>query len=256
MYLCNAGLGISNGKVHINFTNCEERTLQGTNDTSVTLKDDANGAMQYTVAVVFVYSIAVLGVFGLGLYNRRKHRRDHVDNETRAFLKNYEDVKRICEQKSRLGAIQALLHQLHNEPINNCAESSLNNLALLPISISNFNDNDSEFQLPLLDGNGVLADQASDETQTLDKGKNSPVRAKITLLGSSRRTYKECEKCLARRGVVTTFDKCKCRFYDFESADYSLFTETVDLSNNETNEQEIHIDPENCEQKFNGVSFM
>ncbi|XP_060577619.1 uncharacterized protein LOC132734786 isoform X2 [Ruditapes philippinarum] len=214
--------------------------------------------MQYTVAVVFVYSIAVLGVFGLGLYNRRKHRRDHVDNETRAFLKNYEDVKRICEQKSRLGAIQALLHQLHNEPIANCTESSLNNLALLPISISNVNDVESDSQYPLLDGNGVFGDMSADVALTSDKGKSSPARAKMTLLGSSRRSYKECERCLARRGVVTTLDKCMCRFYDFETDDYSLFTETVDLSNvgSETNVQEPRIDSENCEHRFNDVSFM
>ncbi|XP_045158678.2 uncharacterized protein LOC123524494 [Mercenaria mercenaria] len=252
MYLCNAGVGLSNGNVHINFTDCNKRTSHDvTNQTSLTLKDDANGAMQYTVAVVFVYSIAVLGVFGLGLYNRRKHRRNHVDNETRAFLKNYEDVRRICEQKSRLGAIQALLHQIHNEQMTNCTDSSVNNLALLPFSLSNISENTlTDFVVDgVTESNKKLLDEG---THKPEKGKGSPARAKLTLLGSSRRSYKECKRCWSRRGVVTTYDKCMCRFYDdLVTGDSGQLTETVDLSNIE----EMHINSENCEKTFNNVSF-
>lgn len=289
MYLCNAGLGVSNnGKIHVNFTDCNERSphddVNGT--VSQTMKDDASGAMQYTVAVVFVYSIAVLGVFGLGLYNRRKYRRYHVDNETRAFLKNYEDVRRTCEQRSRLGAIQALLLQLHNEPLSNCdyrkPSASANSLAFLAISLSSLNERET-VNNTLIDGvneltgtsdtqstlNNVLqgergglaalsANKSENDTQQEHKVRNSSMRAKRTLLGSSRRSYKGCRRCWTRRGAVNTPDHCPCKFNETTVAsDTPRVIEVVISPGSDQNNETSHRNSNNGKEEDNScVSFV
>ncbi|KAL4237058.1 hypothetical protein ACF0H5_005442 [Mactra antiquata] len=226
MYLCNASVGLSIfGYVHVNFTDCSKHIDIHGNKGSAGKDSNAMGAMQYTVAVFLVYGIAVLGVFGLGINHRRKQRRYNMDHEARKFLKNYENVRRICEQRSRVGAVNALLRQLHNEPEASDNHSdpnvrkgrpSVNSLAFLPISLSIieedeavgelYNENDRRYSNGV-DGNRI---PPNDNVIVDDKLKVHKSGIKRTNLGSSRRSYKSCKMCLATRGVTVSRDNCRC----------------------------------------------
>lgn len=205
MYLlCNSSFGLSsnNENIHVNFTECSKLT-DATNRTSLTLKDDAKGAMQYTVAVVLVYSIAVLGVFGLGLYNSRRNRRGDTDRETRAFMKNYEEVRRTCEQRCRLCAVTTLIHQLHKEPVNSTDVSTVpmnKSIALLPVSLSSVTKQEFDnSQTPQnmfdvsRDNIDIAAEKSADDGLKVHKQYSG--RIQRTMLGSSRRSYKYKAPC-------------------------------------------------------------
>ncbi|KAK3091546.1 hypothetical protein FSP39_020661 [Pinctada imbricata] len=49
---------------------------------------DAVGALQFTIAVVFVYSLAAIGIFVMGYYGRRSAEKDETEKEIRLFLKS------------------------------------------------------------------------------------------------------------------------------------------------------------------------
>ncbi|KAH3697701.1 hypothetical protein DPMN_085208 [Dreissena polymorpha] len=173
------------------------------------ITEDAFGAMQYTIAVVFVYGVAVLGVFGLSHYSRQKRRRNG-DNETDEFLKNYDEVRRVWEQRSRVGVVCQLLHSLHSQPgdspslqVHRPVLPSVNSLAFLPISFSQVN----EERVP-----SVTDGQTSFEGQLLmvEPQDNKDPRTG-TILGSSRRTYTTCRKCKTTFDPLAPFNKdCAC----------------------------------------------
>lgn len=226
MYLCNASVGLSiSGYVHVNFTDCNKHVVGvDQNGASGGLENNAMGAMQYTVAVFIVYGVAVLGVFGLGINHRRKQRRHNMDHEARNFLKNYDDVRRICEQRSRVGAVNALLRQLHNEPESrddgnpdlSKARPSVNSLAFLPISLSIIEEDEPNFKIwnecdrknsLSYDSQRTILNGPSNTDEKLKVHKCNKTR---TTLGSSRRSYKWCKLCLATHGVTVSRNNCQC----------------------------------------------
>ena len=237
MFLCNMKMGVlSDGNFAINFTDCSEADERARVDgnqtlpnTTSDLQKDGSGAMRYTIAVVVLYGIAMLGVFGMGQFRKRKRRNDAIDHETNIFLKNYDEVRRTWERQSRVGVVSALLHQLHNQPVTDeyCRRSrpSVNSLAFLPITLyvkseadvdsesdaiemSTFNANDCHMRI----SDEIEANDAEDCTNT-DKDRRK--QSRVSLLGSSRRSLKKytytCRNCLAVHGVSMSRQGCFCK---------------------------------------------
>ncbi|XP_033738551.1 uncharacterized protein LOC117326059 [Pecten maximus] len=87
------------------------------NDTSVHQNStsnayDADGAMKFTVAVVTMYSIGMVGVLVMGLRNRKKANAD-VDKEVDYFMKDINKVRIRLEKKGRLDSINKLLRSMN-----------------------------------------------------------------------------------------------------------------------------------------------
>nr|KAG5703256.1 hypothetical protein BaRGS_034167 [Batillaria attramentaria] len=59
---------------------------------------DHEGALKYTIAVVLIFGIGVIGM--LGIYARRKVSEDLLDKETNEFFKRFE------AQRCRLRRLQ------------------------------------------------------------------------------------------------------------------------------------------------------
>lgn len=229
MYLCNLELGLSgNGNIHINFTDCNEADARSRDTGNMTRskmtsrsREDSFGAMQYTIAVVALYGIAMLGVFAMGQFRRRKQRHDKMDHETNVFLKNYDEVRRTWEQQSRVGVVSALLHQLHNQPVSNeyCNNTrpSVNSLAFLPITLSGMQSNvdtvSEEDVTSLLSFDTRAYDRVlstDDNEELVSEERNVSKEARVTLLGSSRRTFSRCDQCLTSHGVSVHRYECQC----------------------------------------------
>ena len=49
---------------------------------------DAVGALQFTIAVVLVYSLAAVGIFVMGYYGRRSSEKDEMEKEIKLFMKS------------------------------------------------------------------------------------------------------------------------------------------------------------------------
>lgn len=217
-------MGLSqNGQLFVNFTECNQADehARGRNVTNATVtSEDSFGAMQYTIAVVVLYGIAMLGVFGLGQFKRRKRRHDNMDVETSVFLKNYDKLRRNMEQQSRVGAVSALLTQLHNGPVSDETfardRPSTASLAFLPITLSEIQS----------DVNSVSRTDVGNATASCDDSftdiyasTNSPSgvqenrsyqrqEVRVTLLGSSRRNFSSCKHCLETHGVNVSRQEC------------------------------------------------
>ncbi|OWF36342.1 uncharacterized protein LOC110441787 [Mizuhopecten yessoensis] len=73
---------------------------------------DAEGAMKFTVAVVTMYSIGMVGVLVMGLRNSRKTNSD-VDEEVDYFMKDINKVRIRLEKKGRLESINKLLDSMN-----------------------------------------------------------------------------------------------------------------------------------------------
>lgn len=229
MYLCRVRVGLSqNGRLFVNFTECNQADehARGRNVTNatVTSEKDSFGAMQYTIAVVVLYGIAMLGVFGLGQFKRRKRRHDNMDVETSVFLKNYDKVRRNMEQQSRVGAVSALLTQLHNGPVSDETfardRPSTASLAFLPITLSEIQSDVNN--VSRTDVGNVTSSFDDSFTDDIYASTNFPSRVqedrsdqrqelRVTLLGSSRRKFSSCKQCLATHGVNVSRQECLCR---------------------------------------------
>ncbi|CAC5404166.1 unnamed protein product [Mytilus coruscus] len=95
----------------------EFNNVTGCNVTNSTVPEikpyDAEGAMKFTVAVVMVYGVAVIGVFAVSYASRRKPVNYDVDRQARYFVKNMDDVRTNLERKNRLISINMLLKNIH-----------------------------------------------------------------------------------------------------------------------------------------------
>jgi hypothetical protein len=94
-------------------------TSIGCNLTSTTEAEagqyDAEGALKFTVAVVMVYGVAVMGVFAVSYASRRKPQNYDVDKQARSYVKNMDDVRHKLERKNRLHSINLLLKNIHGD---------------------------------------------------------------------------------------------------------------------------------------------
>ncbi|XP_069127165.1 uncharacterized protein [Argopecten irradians] len=79
---------------------------------STTTSYDAEGAMKFTVAVVTMYSVGMVGVLVLGLRTRKKTNAD-VDKEVDYFMKDINRVRIRLEKKGRLDSINKLLRSMN-----------------------------------------------------------------------------------------------------------------------------------------------
>ncbi|XP_060077434.1 uncharacterized protein LOC132556987 [Ylistrum balloti] len=75
---------------------------------------DAEGAMKFTVAVVTMYSVGMVGVLVMGLRHKKKSNAD-VDKEVDYFMKDINKVRVRLEKKGRLDSINKLLTSINIE---------------------------------------------------------------------------------------------------------------------------------------------
>lgn len=54
---------------------------------------DAEGALKFTVAVVVVYGVAVMGVFIMGYFGRKRRYNAELDQQANNFLRNLEQAR-------------------------------------------------------------------------------------------------------------------------------------------------------------------
>ena len=74
---------------------------------------DSSGAVTYMVAVMLTYAVAVIGVFALSFIKRKKRSLARADREAQIFMKSIDDIRIMSEKKYRVGAVAALLEQVH-----------------------------------------------------------------------------------------------------------------------------------------------
>ena len=119
MVLCNVTHRLQAGVLQMDFTDCNITSAadvaKKSNTTSSDVNVDAEGAMKFTVAVIMVYGMAVMGVLALEFF-RKKQRTQSVDDEAVEFVKGYDSVRRSIDRKARVGAVSCLLQSIHNGP--------------------------------------------------------------------------------------------------------------------------------------------
>lgn len=70
---------------------------------------DAEGALKFTVAVVLVYGVAVMGVFVLGYFGRKRRNNAELDQQANNFLRNLEQVRYKLEKDKQVGNVKNFL---------------------------------------------------------------------------------------------------------------------------------------------------
>lgn len=83
------------------------------NQTALARNYDAEGALKFTVAVVMVYGVAVIGVFAVSYVSRRKPQNFDVDKQARTYVKTLDNVRLKLERNNRLHSINSLLKNIH-----------------------------------------------------------------------------------------------------------------------------------------------
>lgn len=83
------------------------------NHTAIRTGYDAEGALKFTVAVVMVYGVAVIGVFAVSYVSRRKPQNFDVDKQARTYVKTLDNVRLKLERNNRLHSINSLLKNIH-----------------------------------------------------------------------------------------------------------------------------------------------
>lgn len=107
MVMEHIGLLTKNGTGE-NYTVYEMTTNVSDNMTSQSKYDDV-GAMQYILAVVLVYGVAVIGVFVLSYFGRRKRDRVDIDRQATTYIRSMKIMRGRLEKKHRLESIKSLL---------------------------------------------------------------------------------------------------------------------------------------------------
>ena len=119
MVLCNVTHRLQSSVLQMDFSDCNITSAVDvatkSNTTSSDVNVDAEGAMKFTVAVIMVYGMAVMGVLALEFF-RKKQRTQSVDDEAVEFVKGYDSVRRSIDRKARVGAVSCLLQSIHNGP--------------------------------------------------------------------------------------------------------------------------------------------
>ena len=119
MVLCNVTHRLQAGVLQMDFSDCNITSATDvatkSNTTSSDVDVDAEGAMKFTVAVIMVYGMAVMGVLALEFF-RKKQRTQSADDEAVEFVKGYDSVRRTIDRKARVGAVSCLLQSIHNGP--------------------------------------------------------------------------------------------------------------------------------------------
>ncbi|XP_071117614.1 uncharacterized protein [Haliotis cracherodii] len=99
---------------------------------------DYQGAMKFTVAVVLVYGIGVIGV--LGIYVRRR-RNYSIERDTDMFVKGLQEHRDLLEKKRQLSAVQNLINSIHGNawkytPSSTAASTPVRTPDINPLTLS------------------------------------------------------------------------------------------------------------------------
>ena len=74
---------------------------------------DGVGAMKFTVAVVLVYGVAVIGVFVMGYFGRRrKGENEEMDRQANVFLKSFDHVRTQLQKEKQVGSVTNVLRRI------------------------------------------------------------------------------------------------------------------------------------------------
>ncbi|KAK6179373.1 hypothetical protein SNE40_011753 [Patella caerulea] len=93
---------------------------------------DYDGAMKFTVAVVLVYGIGVIGL--LGIYTKRKRIVEDNIKEATTFVKTFEEKRLLMERKARKSAVSKLIQTIHDDEAKET--SAISNLVINPCIIT------------------------------------------------------------------------------------------------------------------------
>ena len=113
MVLCNITKRLEDDTFYIDFSACNLTLVEMTSKATSTDLRDSEGAMEFIIAVILVYGLAVMGVLGLGFFGRKKRQSRRIDKEAVEFVKHYDAVRRSIDKKNRVGAISELLRSVH-----------------------------------------------------------------------------------------------------------------------------------------------
>lgn len=75
----------------------------------VVLPYDAEGALKFTVAVVVVYGVAVMGVFVMGYFGRIRRYNAELDQQANNFLRNLEQARNRIEKEKQVGKVRSFI---------------------------------------------------------------------------------------------------------------------------------------------------
>lgn len=70
---------------------------------------DAEGALKFTVAVVVVYGVAVMGVFIMGYFGRKRRYNAELDQQANNFLRNLEQARTRIEKEKQVGKVRSFI---------------------------------------------------------------------------------------------------------------------------------------------------
>lgn len=70
---------------------------------------DAEGALKFTVAVVVVYGVAVMGVFVMGYFGRIRRYNAELDQQANNFLRNLEQARTRIEKEKQVGNVRSFI---------------------------------------------------------------------------------------------------------------------------------------------------
>ena len=73
---------------------------------------DHEGAMKFTVCVVLVYGVGVIGILSMYTHRKRKHI---VEQETSAFMKTYANCRETMERKKQVSTAQSVIQTINDD---------------------------------------------------------------------------------------------------------------------------------------------
>ena len=111
-------------------------TENSTKDAQMGAKEtyDGMGAMQYIVAVVLIYSTAVIGVFVLGFVSRRHKQNVQIDKQANFFLKDINQTRIVIERQERKKSIASYLRS-SSVDFSSSASDTVRNSLLTAVAI-------------------------------------------------------------------------------------------------------------------------
>lgn len=106
----NATVLLNNSAIVFHNNNNNNRNCtNGTNSGKEEEVYDAEGALKFTVAVVVVYGVAVMGVFVMGYFGRKRRNNADLDQQANNFLRNLEQVRNKIEKENEISKVRGYL---------------------------------------------------------------------------------------------------------------------------------------------------
>ncbi|KAK3089090.1 hypothetical protein FSP39_000653 [Pinctada imbricata] len=126
---------------------------------------DGEGAMKFTIAVVMVYGVAVMGVFIMGYYGRRRHETHEMDRQASTFLKNIDQIRFRMKKEKQVDHTSDVLRRTSFGGFNYKERNSLKGLNDLGRNMAKY------MALPIFMAQG--ADDSGVELRSVQESSNA-----------------------------------------------------------------------------------